>query len=675
MAGENDDDTPGDETEAFLEQGDEDSDEELDDEDEEDAAQSAQAAESIELVILPIACTNEGKGAPLAMGVQRWWAQELAARGAKAAAPVFTALADQGGRKVPALMVFREPWTDERAAEGIKRFPNAKRGLVANLRVDDKSLAYQARLVEVGEGDALVELDSVAWEGDTEGLPEQMFTMLGKLAARYDIQIDKADWKEAFGTADTQALISFLVGLGNLSALQGRCVPTTPEQLLSPFMDAIRRDAKMDPAVQGLHIMVDILVRNPVDQTAIPLCLQALNIAAQQRKDDQGLFHHLATLFRQLGDLGSAVQAFNQAFNLDPTNAAVTNQFIQTLRGAGDKANALKVAQFAAERGNEDPGLMAHLGSLLIEDDKFDEAEPFLRRAVDEGQVASAYGDLANVLWDRGSGDEAEEGQGNEDREEAMSLLRTAVETSKIAKSSLDMLLDLHEEEKSEEATMLLLKAAEQHPESATVLRYVATMYLDGDDPEKAREYLEKILALPRRTLDDDAFARRGRLTLDVEDFDDHYDEALEQVRSGDAAAHAKAAKFLREIIAKDDKFWQPHMMLALAVRQSEGDGAALAHLNNAVRLRPNDGEIRNLIAAILRKQGRPREAVEHLRVVVALNPRAIEPVITLATTMRDANLFGEARQVCTAALQMMPNHPEFKKILESLPAPAPKKK
>jgi tetratricopeptide (TPR) repeat protein len=682
MAGENDDDTPGDETEAFLEQS-EDSDEELDDEegedDEEDAAESAQAAESIELVILPIACTNEGKGAPLAMGVQRWWAQELAARGAKAAAPVFTALADQGGRKVPALMVFREPWTDERALEGIKRFPNAKRGLVANMRVDDKSIGYEARLVELGEGgDTLVELDKVSWGGDTEGLPEQMFELLGKLAARYDIQIDKPDWKEAFGTSEVQALVSFLVGLGNLSALQGRCVPTTPEQLLSPFMDAIRRDPKMDPAVQGLHIMVDILVRNPVDQTAIPLCLQALNIAAQQRKDDQGLFHHLATLFRQLGDLGSAVQAFNQAFNLDPTNAAVTNQFIQTLRGASDKANALKVAQFAAERGNEDPGLMAHLGSLLIEDDKFDEAEPFLRRAVDEGQVASAYGDLANVLWDRASNEDSDEagaeGQGNEDRAEAMSLLRTAVETSRIAKSALDMLLDLHEEEKSEEATLLLLKAAEQHPESATVLRYVATMYLDGDDPPKAREYLEKILALPRRSLDDDAFARRGRLTLDVEDFDEHYDEALEQVRSGDAAAQSKAAKFLRQIIAKDDKFWQPHMMLALAVRQSEGDGAALAHLNNAVQMRPNDGEIRNLIAAILRKQGRPREAVEHLRVVVALNPRAIEPVVALATCMRDANLFAEARQVCTAALQMMPNHPEFKKILDSLPA-APKKK
>lgn len=686
MAGE-DDETPEANPEAFLNE-DEDAEDELDDEDEdeEEAAESAQAAQTIELVILPIACTNEGKGAPLAMGVQRWWAQELAARGAKAAAPVFTAMAEQEGRKVPALMVFREAWTDERALEGIKRFPAAKRGLIANMRVDNDSIAYEARVVELGksegktegesesetegETEVLVELDSISWEGNTEGLPVQMFEVLGKLAARYDIQIEHQDWKEAFGTSDHQALVSFLVGLGNLSALQGRCVPTTPEQLLSPFMDAIRRDPKMDPAVQGLHLMVDILVRNPIDQTAIPLCLQALNIAAQQRKDDQTLFHHLAALFRQLGDLGSAVQAFNQAFNLDPTNAAVTNQFVQTLRGAGDKDNAMKVAQFAAERGNEDPGLMAHLGSLLIEDDKFDEAEPFLRRAVDEGQVASAYGDLANVLWDRAEDDD----QGKEDREEAMSLLRTAVESSRIAKSTLDMLLDLHEEDKSEEATLLLLQAAQKHPGSATVLRYVATMYLDGDDPAKAREYLEQILALPRRTLDDDAFARRGRLQLDVEDFDERYDEAIEQVRSGEAAAQVKAAKLMREIIAKDERFWQPHMMLALAVRQSEGDGAALAHLNNAVKLRPNDPEIRNLIAAIHRKQGRPRDAVEHLRVVVALNPRAIEPVVALASCMRDANMFEEARQVCTAALQMMPNHPQFKQILDSLPA-APKKK
>jgi tetratricopeptide (TPR) repeat protein len=666
MAGE--DDTRGTDDETLgPDAGAPDAGEETDfDEDaEEDSAAVEQAAASIEFVVLPIACTNEGRGAPLAMGVQRWWAQELAARGASAAAPVFTAMADQDGRKVPALMVFREPWTDERARDGIGRFPNAKKGLITDMRITETEIALTSRLVAY-DGESLTELKKWSWAEPSEKLPEKVVELLGDLAQHFEVEFEHKDWKTAFGTENIQSLTSFLVGLGNLSALQGRCVPTTPDQLLSPFMDAINRDPKMDAAMQGLHLMVDILVNNPFDQSAIPLSVQALGIAAQKRENDKGAYHHLAMLFRRLGDVGSAVQAFNQAFNIDPTDDAVTTQFIDTLRTAGDKANAMKVAQFAAERGNESPRLMARIGSLMIEEDQFDEAEPFLRRAIDEGKVPSAYGDLANVLWDRSEND-----QTSEDRREALRLLTVAIEENEgIAKTSLDMLLDLHEEDKNEEATKLLLKAAERFPENATVLRYVATMYLEGDDPTKAKAYLDRILALSRRSLDDDAFARRGRLQLDVDEFEERYDEAIEKVRSGDAKQASEAAKFLREVIAKDAQFWQPHLMLALAVREAEGDNAALGHLMNAVKLRPNDPEIRNLLAAILRKQGRPAEAVEHLRAVVALNPREVEPVVGLATAMRDANMFDEARQVCQAALQMLPDHPEFKRILDGLPAP-----
>ena len=663
MAGEDENRGNEDETLGPDVGTDEAGDDEFGEDAEEDAEAVEQAAASIEFVVLPIACTNEGRGAPLAMGVQRWWAQELAARGASAAAPVFTAMADQGGRQVPALMVFREPWTHERALDGIGRFPNAKKGLVTDMRITETEVALTARLVSV-DGETLTELKKWSWAEPTDKLPERIVELLRDLAGHFEVELEHTDWKSAFGTENMQALTSFLVGLGNLSALQGRCVPTTPDQLLSPFMDAINRDASMDAAMQGLHLMVDILVNNPFDQSAIPLSVQALGIAAQKRKNDKGAYHHLAMVFRRLGDIGSAVQAFNQAFNLDPADETITTQFIDTLRGAGDKANAMKVAQFAAERGNESPRLMARIGSLMIEEDQFDEAEPFLRRAIDEGKVPSAYGDLANVLWDRSEADQV-----SEDRQEALRLLRVAIEDLEgIAKTTLDMLLDLHEEDKNEEATTLLIKAAERFPESATVLRYVATMYLDGDDPAKAKPYLEQILGLQRRSLDDDAFARRGKLQLEMDEFEDRYDDAIEKVRSGEAAQATDAARFLREIIAKDPQFWQPHLMLALAVRETEGDDAALGHLMNAVKLRPNDGEIRNLLAAILRKQGRPREAVEHLRAVVALNPREIEPVIALAAAMRDGNMFEEARQVCQAALQMMPDHPEFKRILESLP-------
>ena len=629
-------------------------------------AEIQEAAQAIDFVTLPVACTNEGKGAPLAMGIQRWWAQELAEAGGKAAAPVFTALHEQNGRKIPALMIFREPWTDQRALEGIQRFANAKHGLVTDMHVQEDKLSVTARMVKVNPG-ALETLQTWEFTGTPDELPSKLFDLQRDIAARLGLTVEAKTWQEAFGTSNIQALVSFLVGLGNLSALQGRCVPTTSDQLLSPLMDALGRAPEMDAAMQAIHAMTDILIAGQPDQGAIPLSIQALNIAAQRRKTDQGAWHHLALALRRVGDVGSAVQAFQQALNLGASHPAVAATFIDTLRSAGDTENAFKVAQFAVENGNEGPIVMAQLGSLLIENDQFDEAEPFLRRAVDEGKVPSAYGDLANVLWDTS---ETELAKIKEDRDEALALLAQAIELPNLAKSTLDMLLDLHEEDKVEKATALLLRAAERHSQNATVLRYVASMYLGGDNPPAARPYLDAMLAVPRRSLDDDAFARRAVLTLDVEDFEDRYDAAIDSVRSDDPRRQASAAKFLREVIARDPRYWQPHLMLALAVRQSEGDSAALAHLMDAVRLRPNDAEIRNLLAVILRKLGRPREAVDHLRAVVAINPRDVEPVISLAACMRDANLFDEARQVCTAALQMIPDHPEFKRILDGLPPP-----
>lgn len=639
-------------------------------EDAEDAepspAEIQQAAQAIELVTLPVACTNEGKGAPLAMGIQRWWAQELAEVEIRAAAPVFTALHEQGGRKVPALMIFREPWTDQRAIEGIQRFANAKYGLVTDMFAQEDKVRLEVKLAAVA-GEGLDPIDAFVVETTADALPGELFSAAQRIAGKLGKSIAKQTWQDAFGTANVQAIISFLVGLGNLSALQGRCVPTTSDQLLSPLMDALGRAPEMDGAMQALHAMADILIGGQPDQQAIPLSIQALSIAAQRRKNDQGAWHHLALVLRRVGDVGSAVQAFQQAINLGPQHPGVAAGFVETLRAAGDLENALKVAQFAVENGNEGPVLMAHLGALLIENDQFDEAEPFLRRAVEEGKVPSAYGDLANVLWET---TESDPRKVKEDRDEALGLLAQAIELPAIAKSTLDMLLDLHEEEKLERATALMLRAAEVHKTNATVLRYVASMYLDGDNPPAARPYLDAILGLQRRSLDDDAFARRAVLTLDVEDFEERYDQAIDYVRSGEPQKQLAAAKFLREVIARDPRYWQPHLMLALAVREAEGDGAALTHLNDAVRLRPNDAEIRNLLATILRKQGRAREAVEHLRAVVAINPRDVEPVINLAAAMRDANLFEEARQVCTAALQMIPDHPEFKRILDSLPPP-----
>lgn len=633
----------------------------------------AEAAAQIEFVVLPLACLNEGKGAPLGMGIQRWWAQEMAKAGAKAAAPVFTAMADQNGQKVPALMIYRDPWTDARIVEGIGKFANAKKGLATNLRVSETEVAFNALLVEVeGEGeDATVkELHRFDKMAKAEELPKVIFEVAAELRALLGHELDEepTEWAASAGTKDHQAFLSFLVGLGNLSALQGRCVPSTSDQLLNPLMDALNRDDEYAAPVEALHAMTDILIGGQPDRASVPLSVQALQIAAQKRPNDKSLWHHLALVLRRLGDAQASVSAFNQAFNLAPNDAQLASNFIETLRRLDDTENAMKVAQFAVERGNEGPAVFAQLGALLIDRDQFDHAEPFLRRAIDEGKVPGAFGNLANVLWDRG-----EEGtaQQSEDREEALTLLETALDLPNVAKPTLDMMLDLAEDEDDKvasKARSLLLQATEKHPNTATVRIAAANMLMDADKPEEAKPHLAAVLELPRRSLDDDAFARRQMLSLTMDDFDERYDAAVEKIQSGSAEGMSDAARFMREVIATDEMYWQPHLMLALAVREPEGDAAALGHLANAVQLRPNDAEIRNLMAAILRKQGNPREAVEHLRVVVALNPREVDPVAMLASTMRDANMFEEARQVCTTALQMIPDHPQFKAILASLP-------
>ncbi|MGB1699798.1 MAG: tetratricopeptide repeat protein, partial [Nannocystaceae bacterium] len=574
----------------------------------------------------------------------------------------------QEGRDVPALMIYRDAWNDERAVEGVNKFLNAKRALLPNLHVAEDLIRLSATVVDVsGEGEdiTLSPVHEAAFEAKPDELAEQLVKFIDELLAFNGKSPTGASWTEIFGTENRQALVSYLVGLGNLSALQGRVVPAPSEQLINPVMDAINRDPEMSAAADILHGMVDILVAGQPDRAAIPLSIQAMTIAAQRRPKDPQLSHHLAVLLRRLGDIPSAINAFNQAFNLDPSDEIVTNGFIETLRSIGDTENAMKVAQFALERGSDSPVVCAHLGALMIDGDMFDEAEPFLRRAVDEGKIPSAFGDLANVLWDRG---DAETEEGIEDRTEAMSLLATAIEQPNVAKSSLDMLLDLWDEEQDERARDLLLKAGELHQESAHVLTSVASLYLDGDDPERARPVLERMLKLPRRGLDDDAFARRQLLALNLPNFDERYDAAVSAIETGADEELKQAAVFMREVIASDRMYWQPHLMLALAVRGTEGDAAALGHLNNAVKLRPNESQVRELLAAILRKLGRAADAVEHLRALVSLNPREIDPVLSLASTMRDANMFDECRAVCSSALQMLPGHQEFTKILESLP-------
>ena len=148
-------------------------------------------------------------------------------------------------------MVYQDAWTDERAKEGIARFPNAKQAVMADFSVEDEGVALSAKLIDIGEAGYST---TANWEYKckSEELPERLFDVLKEVGARTGHNIEHDSWQSAFGTQNTQAMLSFLVGLGNLSALQGRCVPAPSDQLLNPLMDALNRDPEMDATMEAI---------------------------------------------------------------------------------------------------------------------------------------------------------------------------------------------------------------------------------------------------------------------------------------------------------------------------------------------------------------------------------------------------------------------------------------
>lgn len=617
-----------------------------------------QAARAIDCVILPPACTNDGAGVSLAMGIQQWLAQELASAGCNASAPVFAVPKANTDSKAHALKVFREPWTDPRAREYMQRHADARHGLVCDIHVVSKHLEVAARLLAI-TGDEFRTADKWAFSA-SEDLPAKLYDLKQSISARLGLVASGKTWQQTFGTDKAQAIVYFLIGLGNLVVLRHHCCSTDSGLLLAPLVDALQRAPEMDAAMRALNDLVVILTRERPD----PLCVQAIFVATQCRKTDQGAWYHLGLLLCRAGDTGTAVVALEEALNLGPQHPAIAATLIDTLFGADDRDNALRVAEFAVKHGNRSAAVLARLGSLLIDNGQFELAEPILRRAIEEDTAPSAFGDLAHVLWHTR---ETEPARIEAKRAEALDLLARALGGSPLSESTLMMLLVVHESGLVG-ASGLLLRAAEKHPQDATVLRHVARMYLDGDDPSAARPYLDAILALPRRSRDDEAFARRAILTLSVHDFEARYSCANDAARGEDPTARLAAADFLREVITREPRYWQPYLLLALAMNGSENDSTTLTYLMDAVRLRPDDGEIRDLLAVILRRMGRTKEAVEHLRALVAMNPRAVEPVVSLASCMSDAHLLDEARELCTAALLAIPHHPEFMRILAALP-------
>src|SRR5690606_33552389 len=89
--------------------------------------------------------------------------------------------AEQQGRKVPALMIYRDAWSDQRALQGATRFANARRVLLADFFVSEEQLKLDMRLADIHLDDTPPEPTPAAEGEAAEGEDEEDEKIAGRL--------------------------------------------------------------------------------------------------------------------------------------------------------------------------------------------------------------------------------------------------------------------------------------------------------------------------------------------------------------------------------------------------------------------------------------------------------------------------------------------------------------
>lgn len=362
---------------------------------------------------------------------------------------------------------------------------------------------------------------------------------------------------------------------------------------------------------------------------AIASFRKAIQLSPQEPQS----YLRLAALESQLKRFHDAEQTLNQLLRLRPRYAGAHLLLGQVARERDDRALAEKHLRQYIRLRPRDPKGLAELGIVLLRDEKSKEGEALLKRALAiDPSLGIVHYNLGLLYSLRGDAQQAKPHLESAVRllpnhadsqyrlgvvlarvgelENAEKALRKALELSPDHLESLYALGTLlNQQGRTQEATEIL---AEHERRSATALeqrqqdRRVSAYHLDvkrfleEDRIESAEEKLDEILRLNPQ--DDLAYYRRSQILF----LRREYERALETVQVA---------------IAKKDFEPSYHLLAAMCWERLGQDEKAVGAYEQVVRL-ADYAEAFLALGRIELRQGKPAEAVTHLRRAAALDPK-----------------------------------------------------
>ncbi|MEN5313281.1 MULTISPECIES: tetratricopeptide repeat protein [Pseudomonas] len=303
--------------------------------------------------------------------------------------------------------------------KNIKKYPDDKRlrltyarTLVEQDRMDDAKVEFSTLVQQYPEDDelryslALVCLEAKAWD-EAKGYLED-------LIAR-ESHVDSAHLnlgRIAEERNDPQgALIEYAqVGPGNdylpAQLRQADILMNNGKTAEAQSKLATERDAQPDYAIQLYLIESETLSANKQDDKAWKVLQQAL----LQYPDDLNLLYTRAMLAEKRNDLGQMEKDLRLIIKRDPDNAMALNALGYTLSDRTTRyAEAKDLIEQAHRINPEDPAVLDSLGWVNFRMGNLDDAEKYLRQALERFPDHEVAAHLGEVLWAKGNQREAKQ--------------------------------------------------------------------------------------------------------------------------------------------------------------------------------------------------------------------------------------------------------------------------